>query len=338
VTRCRQEVVVLELTKQCNNSCLHCYNFWREGRNQTQIKHELSRFQIRKLIQRIRLDTPLRNVALSGGEPLLRRDISQIVGDLYECGLNSVVITNGALLNEKNLRNFPSDTAFEITLFSAHSKIHNQIAGNKIFDQVLENICHIKKRGYKLFFAIVVTRKNISDLRKTIELGIALGAEGFLLNRINLSRYVIPFAHKIVPSIASLYNCLYEADQSVKQYGIPISISVPIPPCLINPGDFPHLHFGWCPRGNKKSYYTIGTTGLLRPCNHSSIILGNLFTQSYAELVNGKIAKKFWSTIPKICSECNHPLKNQCLGGCPAAAYECLGSNEYIDPFVGLAS
>jgi radical SAM protein with 4Fe4S-binding SPASM domain len=333
-TQCRQRQLVLELTEQCNNSCLHCYNFWRGSGSKIPPKQVLSRLQIKKLIQKVRLDAPIINIALSGGEPMLRKDIAEIVCDIVECNLSPLVITNGVLLNEKNLKKFPVNTAFEITLFSAYAKIHNQIAGNNVFDIVLNNLSRINKRGSKFFLAFVVTKKNAGEIKKTIELAIALGAGGALINRINLSKNSMSFASEIVPSVNELHDCLYEADKLAGQYSFPISISVPIPPCLINPDEFPNLHFGWCPRGNQNSYYTIGTTGLLRSCNHSSIILGDLFTQTYDEIVNSYAAKKFWSTIPEFCIQCNHPLKNVCSGGCPAAAYECYGTNSRIDPFV----
>jgi radical SAM protein with 4Fe4S-binding SPASM domain len=316
---------------------MHCYNYWRERKISTKKNNDLSRIQIKKLVSKIKRDTPLEQVTLSGGEPMLRKDISYIVSDFNEMGLNSVVITNGTLLTENNLQKFPSGTLFEVTLFSADSQVHNQIAGNKVFEKILVGLSCLRKKKHKFVLAIVITKNNAYDVRRTIELGIALGAEGILLNRVNLSRRAFPFVKELVPPVNLLHQSLFEANQAAQHYGVSISVSVPIPPCLIDPSEFSYLHFGWCPRGNKDAYYTVGPTGELRPCNHSSIILGSLFNKGFAELVQGPTAQKFWTTIPKICSECHYALKKFCRGGCPAAAYECYGSAEHIDPFVEMA-
>jgi radical SAM protein with 4Fe4S-binding SPASM domain len=111
-------------------------------------------------------------------------------------------------------------------------------------------------------------------------------------------------------------------------------VSVPIPPCVIDPADFTHLHFGWCPRGRRGAYYTVGCTGLLRPCNHSSRVLGDLRRHSFAEIVSQPRTREFWRPVPPECLECDHPLKGSCLGGCPAAADECYGTRQRVDPFV----
>jgi molybdenum cofactor biosynthesis enzyme MoaA len=86
---------------------MHCYNYWRERKISTKKNNDLSRIQIKKLVSKIKRDTPLEQVTLSGGEPMLRKDISYIVSDFNEMGLNSVVITNGTLLTENNLQKFP---------------------------------------------------------------------------------------------------------------------------------------------------------------------------------------------------------------------------------------
>ena len=63
--------VVLELTEQCPHACRHCYNFWRDDRAKTVTPQTLDRTALRDLVRRIKKETALEQVAISGGEPLL---------------------------------------------------------------------------------------------------------------------------------------------------------------------------------------------------------------------------------------------------------------------------
>jgi pyrroloquinoline quinone biosynthesis protein E len=281
-------------------------------------------------------DAPIEQVALSGGEPLLRPDLPEIAGDLAGLGLATVTITNGTLLDQARLRRFPAESMFEITLFSADEDLHNRLAGRDVFEGVLENLVGLRRAGHRFVLACVVTRLNWQATGRTIRLGVALGAEAVLLNRINLSRRVFDSDPRLAPTAAQLRWSLRAAEALAAKYGVPIAVAVPVPPCAADPRDYPNLHFGWCPRGARDAYHTISSTGLVRPCNHSSRVLGDLRRQDFAEIVRGPAARAFWKPVPPECRECHHPLKHRCRGGCPAAADECFGDRTRIDPYVEL--
>jgi MoaA/NifB/PqqE/SkfB family radical SAM enzyme len=335
--KCEIQQVVVEVTQACNNNCLHCYNYWYPSKAPEGGQPILTRAEILRLVKKVRRDAPLSAVALSGGEPFTRVDLPEIVSDLTNSGLKVITITNGTLITEARLKRMPEGSVFEVTLFSASRAIHDLLAGRKAFDQVLAGLTLLGRHKHKFVLACVLTRLNAQDVTQTIELGLALGATGVMLNRVNLSRHVLARAGQLVPSAAALRDALDAADKAAAKYGITIALSVPVPPCVAEPKDFPHLHFGWCPRGSRDSYYTIGCTGLVRPCNHSSVTLGDLRTRSFAEIVGSEKARSFWKPIPQECVECTHPLKASCCGGCPAAADECLGTRTRIDPFVTIA-
>jgi MoaA/NifB/PqqE/SkfB family radical SAM enzyme len=282
-------------------------------------------------------DTPLEVVGLSGGEPFLFKDLTGLISDLNRLGLQVIVITNGTLINQKLVSLIDKSTIFEITLFSFRENIHNEMAGRTTFYKVLKSIALLKKNNFGISVAIVITKKNYSDISETIELALACGTDAIQLNRVNLSGNNMLYADSIVPSIRELKIALQSANFSAKEYGIGVAISVPIPACLVDIEDYPNLHFGWCPRGNEDSYYTIGSTGLVRPCNHSSIILGNLFYQDFNEIVLGELSRNFWRQLPSDCGICENAFKEKCKGGCIAACYECNGSGEMMDPFIGMS-
>lgn len=340
--------LVVEVIEACNHACVHCYNYWRpQGKKSTSPpvadathsgRRILTRAEILRLVRKIKRDARLNYLALSGGEPFLRPDLPEIVSDLTrECdGL--VTITNGSLITKERLRRMPEGGSFEITLFSARREIHDRIAGRRCFDHLLETFALLHQQRCGLIVACVLSRLNAAEIELTIELALSVGAQALMLNRVNLSRSVLPSAHELVPSAKELREALAKADAMSAKYGLGISLSVPIPPCVVDPREFPNLIAGWCPRGGADAYYTLGCTGLVRPCNHTSVVLGDLIKQRWFEIVDSDAARNYWSTVPEECLACTHPLKASCAGGCRAAAQECYGSTSLIDPFVAFAA
>jgi phosphoglycolate phosphatase-like HAD superfamily hydrolase len=121
------EQVVVEVTQACHHRCVHCYNFWSQHRAPVRHPETLSRREILALVRKIRRVTPLRQVGLSGGEPLLRPDLPEIARDLSAEGLGVVVITNATLLTDELLDRFPLGVLFEFTLFSVDAELHDRI-------------------------------------------------------------------------------------------------------------------------------------------------------------------------------------------------------------------
>ena len=327
--------IVLEITEACPHACVHCYNYWREHRARTVAATTLDRAAIRQLLRRVKSETALEQVAISGGEPLLRADLPGILADIAAEDLSAVVITSGALLTAARVGSLPRDTALEVTLFGADAELHDRIVGRRgTLARVIQGVARAREHGCRLFVGVVVSALNAHDVRRALELGIALGAEGFLLNRINLSRATRAAAATLAPSREQLARMLQDAEEVAIEYGAPISVSVPVPPCVVDPAAYPNLHFGWCPRGGAEAYYTVSHDGGLRPCNHSSVVLGNLRSQSFAELTTSNAAREFWAPIPLECLNCQHPLRDVCRGGCPAASDECHGTRERWDPII----
>lgn len=331
------ERIVVEVTEACQHACLHCYNYWRQERGPIRSWDTLTRSGIRNIIRKVKRDAPIKEVALSGGEPLLRDDLSEIVSDLVDDGLSVVVITNGGLLNDKRVARFPEGTIFETTLFSTDALLHDRIAGRRgAFRKVLAGAVCIQRHRCRLAVAIVANRLNAHEVGRTMELGIALGADALLLNRVNLSRSTFPIADQLVPTVSQLQEALEAAQTVVRKYKAMVAVSVPIPPCVVDPTPYKDLHFGWCPRGGEDAYYTISHNGLLRPCNHASVVLGDLRRRGFLEIANSKKTRHFWDPIPPECHLCQHPLAALCRGGCPAASHECYGNRNRWDPIIDL--
>lgn len=331
-----QRCLVLELTGDCTNACKHCYNFWR-GNGATSIGPPLSAAEILTLVKKVNEDAALESVALSGGEPLLREDFPQILGGILDMGLQPAVITNGVLLNETLLQRLPRETHYEVTLLGHTAELHNRLAGNNVFDSIIRNIAAVDRYGSYVTMAFVATRFNALDIKYTVELGLALGVMAVLYNRVNLSRKMRPWALEYVPPAPMLRESLRLLQATARQYDIQTSCTVPVPPCVVDYEEYPDIQFGFCPRGGKDAYYTLGCDGTLRPCNHSSLVLGDLRRQSFREILETEKTKAFWRVIPENCRNCDNPLSDRCRGGCTASAAEYYGTQTLPDPFCELS-
>ena len=329
--------VILEVTQACPHACLHCYNYWREQRAPVASPETLSRKQIQALVRKVKADTALKHVGISGGEPLLRRDLPGIVTDILEEDLGVLVISSLALLNSAVAARFPKETGFEFTLFSAEASLHDRIAGRPgAFSRTVAGALNAARRGCPMAVSVVFNRLNAEHVGDALRLGLALGANSFLLNRINFTRLTLSRAGELAPNQAQMKTALDQAEEFAEQYNLTVAISVPIPPCVVDLTPYRRLMFGWCARGEKDAYFTISHDGQLRPCNHTSRTIGDLKTRGFGELVGSRKALAFWKPVPRACNTCTYPDHHLCRGGCPAASDECYGTRTRWDPVVDL--
>ena len=329
----RQRSIIYEVTPRCNLRCSHCYNVWKgEGAYPTD---ELETSKAIALIRKAVKESHCDNFTFTGGEPLLRDDLEQLVREAAKrCGQINI-ITNGTLFDAARIKSLidAGITLFELPFNSSDRKIHDAMAGVEgSFDRVTRAAAEIRLAGGRFAFVIVLTQANAACVRETLELGSALGASGFLLNRYNAGGFAHSKPESLMPDLERMRSALAEADEFVAGAGVPVSCSIAMPPCLIDHKQYPHLGFGFCAAGSERAYYTLDPLGNLRPCNHTCTVLGNLFTASMASMARSKTMREFKTARPEICSGCAMEL--ECQGGCKAAGEACYGSLSAPDPFV----
>ncbi len=334
-------IFILELTRHCNHRCLYCYTVWgapKLGYSQCS-QGEMSTEEIKDLIVRLQDEVTLESIALSGGEPLLRDDLSEIISFIKDRGITPVVITNGTLLTEKRIAATTKDGTYEISLLSYRREVHNHLAGRSgAWEAAIDGMANVCHSGGQLTAVFVATRLNYMDLQKTAELAIALGAGGLMYNRLNLGAHNIHQADYLLPTPAMIRENLDTLEEIGAKYGLPVAVAVVIEPCVVDVRNYEHIHFGWCPLAGADSYFTIDPAGNIRICNHSPIILGNLRKDRFTDIYyNHPYIRSFRETWPVECTDCDFQLREMCRGGCKAAAEQCYGTLTRVDPFVTLS-
>ena len=98
----KKPVVVWNMTKRCNLRCVHCY---ARAEGETYAGDELSTSEGKKLIDDLaRFGAPV--MLFSGGEPLLREDLPELIEYATQKGMRAVISTNGTLITEEKAKVF----------------------------------------------------------------------------------------------------------------------------------------------------------------------------------------------------------------------------------------
>ncbi|HEX7540650.1 MAG TPA: radical SAM protein [Anaerolineales bacterium] len=335
IARPRIQSLIFEVTQHCNHACLHCYNVWQAAGHSTYPRGEHNTSRTLDLLAKALDETICQHVTLTGGEPLLRPDLPGLLEFLQKRRVQVTVISNGRLLDEPTAESLVQRGVglFELPLLSHRREVHDELSGAPgAWDAVLSAMANVRLLRGQVVAAFVATRKNIEHLHETIRLAFALGARGIMLNRFNPGGRGREHLEELLPTVEQVRAALETAEAAAVEFGIPVSCSIPIQPCLIDISRFPHLGFGFCTAGSERAYYALDPLGNLRPCNHTDIILGNLFDENFADLIAPERMATFTCAIPAVCADCSRRL--ECQGGCKASAQVCYGSLTAEEPFL----
>jgi AdoMet-dependent heme synthase len=332
-TKPRLQSLIFEVTQRCNHACLHCYNVWQGGGAYP--RGELGTARTLELLAKALDETDCRHVTLTGGEPLLRPDLFDILEFLQQRHIRTTLISNGRLLDEQMVTGLIQHGIglFELPLLSHQHGVHDELSGVPgAWDAVLAAMANIRLQHGQVVASFVATRKNIDHLYETVRLAFAFGVRGLMFNRFNPGGRGREHLEELLLSAGQVAQALTTAEAASVEYSLPISCSIPIQPCLIDTGRFSHLSFGFCAAGSERAYYTLDPMGNLRPCNHSDLILGNLFETSFSDIINTQQMQAFTCAIPPFCSDCAR--RDECQGGCKASAQVCYGALTAQEPFL----
>jgi MoaA/NifB/PqqE/SkfB family radical SAM enzyme len=176
MNRPRLQTLIVELTQACDHACLYCYNYWNHPDFRGPREPDSA---VRALLAHVLDQVDCSHVTLSGGEPLLRPDLPEIVRFLAERSVRVTVITNGHRLTDSLAGDLISAGVglFELPLLSSRREVHDRLcAAPGAFDAVLAALAHIRAHRGQAVVAFVATRQNIADLGDTLRLAYAFGA------------------------------------------------------------------------------------------------------------------------------------------------------------------
>ncbi len=165
---------VWEVTNQCNLKCIHCHT---EGGISK--KDELSNDEAKKFINDLAKIKEFRMLVFSGGEPLVRDDIFEILQHSKKVGFTNVIATNATLIDARTARKLKESgvVGAAVSLDSTIPEIHNQIRQDKdAYNLAMRGIKEIKKQGILLQINTTAMEYNFNNLEDLISLADSFGS------------------------------------------------------------------------------------------------------------------------------------------------------------------
>lgn len=151
--------IYIEVTNSCNLKCKSC-NIWKYKTK------DISTKKIKRIIKDLRKWLGPFHLSFSGGEPLLREDIAELVKLSSKLGIMTNLITNGTLLDKEMTKKLSDSNLnlLTISLDGTKETIHDYIRGVKgTYRKVMKNICYSKNK-LQIKIATLVLNNNLDEL------------------------------------------------------------------------------------------------------------------------------------------------------------------------------
>jgi MoaA/NifB/PqqE/SkfB family radical SAM enzyme len=180
--------VMLELTYRCNLACSFCYLRHCGRLNGGQL--ELSTAGVKKIIKRF---GPGTDFYLSGGEPLLRRDLLELAACIKSSGSRFGVNTNGTLLHGRLARELAA-LGPEYVIFSLHGPeaLHDRLARKKgAWRALVRNMAAFSRLAgprTEIIVNCVICRENAGSLAAVYRIAAKAGAHRALFSHLQFLR------------------------------------------------------------------------------------------------------------------------------------------------------
>jgi len=322
---------IIELTSSCNLRCMHCYNWWRHDDVNTR---ECSSYKKAfRLLDHLIKKTTVTNVTFTGGEPTISERFVELVLHAKLKGKRVTIITNG---------NGPSTVYKQLTKmkvdmmeFSIHASVpdvHDRITGQKgAWENAIKHMQLMMDHGIHVTPVVVVTSLNYQYVEDTVRFFFKKGIRSVMVNRYNLGGEGLNHPD-LSANAMQLQETFRKLDQFATDYDLFLFSGVCTPHCVLNPDDYPHIRFGSCSSDVYRRPLTFNLEGELRLCNHSPVVVGNIYKQSFSDIfANPYIAE--WDDLNlSFCKDCIRLSK--CKGGCRAASEQVGLSLKNEDPIV----
>jgi len=160
-SRDKKPVVVWNCTKQCNLACAHCY----ASATRKPAPDELDGDEARAMIDDLAaFGSPV--LLLSGGEPLMRGDLLEMIAHARSGGMRAVVSTNGTLITPAKAEALAeAGLSYVGVSLDGLEAIHDQFRGVAgAFGKALQGIRNCRSAGVKVGLRLTLTRRNVADL------------------------------------------------------------------------------------------------------------------------------------------------------------------------------
>ncbi|HOS77331.1 MAG TPA: 12,18-didecarboxysiroheme deacetylase [Syntrophales bacterium] len=163
----KKPVVVWNVTRRCNLRCIHCYSSSRD----VEYRDELSTAEGRALIDDL-ADFGAPVILFSGGEPLMRPDLSELVHHAAARGVRAVISTNGTRITEAFAAQFRDiGLSYVGVSLDGLEPTHDRFRGRAgAFAEAIRGIRICREAGIKVGVRFTMNRLNVRDIPAIFDL------------------------------------------------------------------------------------------------------------------------------------------------------------------------
>jgi PqqA peptide cyclase len=341
----RPYALLAEITYRCPLHCPYCSNPLNlEGRAPARLSEtglrelappnhgELTTEEWKRVI-RDAAALGILQIGFSGGEPLARRDLTELIRAAREAKLYTNLITSGIGLDDDRLRalNDAGLDSIQLSFQSDESSLADEIAGARAHERKLDVAAKIRAAGIPLSLNFVIHRRNIDRLPQMIDLAEALGAERVELANVQFYGWAFRNRAALLATREQVDRARALATAAKARLAGKIDIFYVLP-------DYYETRPKPCLNGWGRRYLTVNPTGDVLPCPTASsaipdLRLENVRTRDLDWIwQESESFNRFRGTewMPEPCRSC--PQKEIDFGGCRCQAALLTGNAGNTDP------
>ena len=319
--------LIAEVTHRCPLHCLYCSNPLEMQR----AEDELSTDQWKQVFQQA-AQLGIMHLHLTGGEPLARKDLAELISAARATGLYINMITSGVGLTEERLATLV-DAGLEhlqLSFQDLDEASANYIAGTRAHALKLALIPILRKFPLAFTVNLVVHRMNLDRLEAFIALAEDLTPDRLEIAHVQYYGWALKNRSLLMPTQEQVDRSLPIIEAAKQRLKGKIHLEAVFPDYF---GSFPKA----CVGGWGRQMMLIDPIGQALPCHSAGIIPGlhfdNVREHDLAWIWESSPAFERFrgdSWMPETCLAC--PRKERDFGGCRCQAFLLTGDAEAIDP------
>ena len=324
--------LLAELTYRCPLHCAFCYN----PLDYTSGGAELTTAEWVRVLREGRALGAVQ-LGLSGGEPLVRDDLEELVVEARRLGFYSNLITSGVGLNEKRIRAFKEGGLDHIQLSFQDStrELNDFLSSTRTFELKSRVARLIKDHGYPMVLNVVLHRLNVDHVPQILEMAEAMGAEYVELANTQYYGWAHLNRAQLLPTREQLVRAEEATNRFRDRVGSRMRVFFVVP-------DYFERRPKPCMNGWGSVFLTVTPDGTALPCHAARMLPGLAFPNVRDESVEAiwrrsegfnRFRGDGWMKEP--CRSC--PEKTRDFGGCRCQAYMLTGEAENADPVCDLS-
>ena len=311
--------VHLEIIAACNLRCTHCFA------GPLPRKTELTLAEMDRLFAQLAALGSFR-LGLTGGEPLLRKDLLEILDTATEHGLHPCLTTNGLLIDETLARELGKRELvwLNVSLEGANARSNDRVRGLGTFTEVKRRLRLLAEHA-RFTLAFTLTADNVGEVEACAELARELGAHTAVFRPL----YPVGIARdrlEMMPSFAGYRAALARLSDWRPEVADLHGVDPFSPQARHDTAARTHQNLG-CGAANLVA--SVSATGEVNPCSFlgSEFDGGNIRERPFAEIWHAShVFQRLRTSSGRACGE-------GFAGGCRARALAFNGDVDAADPW-----